>query len=267
MNKISIIIPMLNEADNISNLLNHLSKNSSKQNIAGIIIVDGGSTDGSQSIISKFKNITLLHSEKGRAKQINLGAKNAKGNILYFLHADSFPPQYFDKHIINEIENGNDAGCFRMKFNSNHWWLKLAGLLTCLPWKSCRGGDQSQFITKSLFYKIGGFNEDFKIGANIPLAKIDTSKISFTTEDSHVIFDPKIGVFTMSIYDEYDSKFPNGKFIEFWAIPSSFKTVKNENGYQIYTFKAKISGTEPRKDKRELHIPVIILNCILEYQI
>jgi rSAM/selenodomain-associated transferase 2 len=163
MNKISTIIPILNEAENISKLINHLEKNASKENIPEIILVDGGSTDGSQNIIKSFENTVLLHSKKGRAKQMNLGAKYAKGNILYFLHADSFPPKNFDKYILNEVKKGNEAGCFIMKFNSNHLWLKLAGWLTQLPFKFCRGGDQSQFITKSLFNSISGFDERFTI--------------------------------------------------------------------------------------------------------
>jgi rSAM/selenodomain-associated transferase 2 len=161
--QISIIIPTLNEADNILSILTHLINNSKKENISEIICVDGGSNDGTQKIVSDFKNSILINSEKGRAKQMNLGAKHATGNILYFLHADSFPPKNFDALVINEVEKGNKAGCFRMKFNSNHWWLKLAGLLTRLPWKVCRGGDQSQFITKSLFNDIGGYDENFII--------------------------------------------------------------------------------------------------------
>ena len=173
MTKISIIIPILNEADNIKNLLEYLLKNTSKENISEIIVVDGGSTDGSQEIVShyildlsaalKVTSIQLLHSEKGRAKQMNLGAKNASGDILYFLHADSFPPKNFDQLIINEIEKENFAGCFRLQFESNHWWLNLASWLTQFSWRACRGGDQSQFITKKLFQEIGGFNETFTI--------------------------------------------------------------------------------------------------------
>ena len=171
MNKISIIIPILNEAETIENLLNHLIRNLSKENISEIIIVDGGSTDGSIEIIKNYiylnpfedSQITCMLSEKRRAKQMNFGAKHATGKVLYFLHADSFPPKNFDKYILETVKKGSEAGCFIMKFDSKHWWLKLAGLLTKLNWKACRGGDQSLFITKALFNKIGGYNENFTI--------------------------------------------------------------------------------------------------------
>jgi len=163
MNKISIIIPILNEVQTIGALLKHVLDNTSNENISDIIVVDGGSTDGSQSIIKQFKKVLLLNSEKGRAKQMNLGAKNAKGSILYFLHADSFPPKYFDQFIINEVENNRLAGCFRLQFDNNHWWLRLASWLTQFRWRACRGGDQSQFITKELFDNIGGFDERYII--------------------------------------------------------------------------------------------------------
>ena len=175
--KLSIIIPILNEAENIENLLQHLIHNSQPKNISEIIVVDGGSTDGSIELVSgraqsrpnnlstafKETKIILLNSQKGRAKQMNLGAENASGTILYFLHADSFPPKHFDKLIINEVENGNLAGCFRLQFNHNHWWLRLASWLTQFHWRACRGGDQSQFITKELFNDIGGFDESYII--------------------------------------------------------------------------------------------------------
>lgn len=163
MNKISIIIPMLNEAETISDLLNHLVHNSTKENISEIIVVDGGSEDGCCESVASFKDVILLNSEKGRAKQMNLGAKKATGTILYFLHADSFPPKNYDEHILAEINKGNDAGCFRMRFDHDHWWLQLAGWLTQFQWRACRGGDQSQFITKDLFEQLGGYDERYTI--------------------------------------------------------------------------------------------------------
>ncbi len=188
MTKISIIIPVLNEEDGIGKLLVHLKENSTESNISEIILVDGGSIDETKAIIKLFvsssvslraesrsersqktgldsarPDIVLLHSEKGRAKQMNLGAKHASGSILYFLHADSFPPKNFDQLIIEEVEKENLAGCFRLQFDSNHWWLRLASWLTQFRWRACRGGDQSQFITKKLFNDIGGFDETYTI--------------------------------------------------------------------------------------------------------
>ncbi len=165
--KISIIIPILNEATTISNLVAHLIRFCANQeHLEEIVIVDGGSVDGSQCVVNNLsKNysakIVLHSSKKGRAKQLNAGAAVARGNVLYFLHADSFPPKDYDRFIINEVTKGNQAGCFRMKFDSNHWWLRLLGWFTKFKSKRCRGGDQSQFITKSLFKQIKGYDESF----------------------------------------------------------------------------------------------------------
>ena len=192
--KISIIIPVLNEENFVGKLLEHIQVNASAKNISEIIVVDGGSLDNTKPIIKAFSNFTtanklaafnyidqsaieeqpssgsitaipikLLESKKGRAKQMNFGAKVATGDILYFLHADSLPPKHFDRYIINELKKGNKAGCFRMQFDSKHWWLRLASWLTQFRWRACRGGDQSQFITKMLFNDIGGFDERYII--------------------------------------------------------------------------------------------------------
>lgn len=165
---ISTIIPVLNEAETIESLLTYLVSNVSAENSSEIIIVDGGSTDGTQQLVQKISatsdfTIHLISSEKGRAKQMNAGAKIASGNILYFLHADSFPPKNYDSFIISEVKKGNPAGCFRMQFDSNHWWLRLASWLTKFNWRACRGGDQSQFITRQLFDEIGGYDETYVI--------------------------------------------------------------------------------------------------------
>jgi rSAM/selenodomain-associated transferase 2 len=161
---ISIIIPVLNEAETIEDLLNHLIDNASLENLTEIIVVDGGSTDGTQGLVSNLGlSIKLISSEKGRAKQMNLGAKASRGAILYFLHADSFPPNRYDALIIQEYHKNNLAGCFRLRFDNDHWWLRLASWLTQFSWRACRGGDQSQFICKELFNDIGGFDESYII--------------------------------------------------------------------------------------------------------
>ncbi|MGB0895886.1 MAG: TIGR04283 family arsenosugar biosynthesis glycosyltransferase [Flavobacteriaceae bacterium] len=167
MNKLSIIIPTLNEAANIKRLLLHLLQHSTATTIAEIIVVDCGSSDNTQEIVTALSQnhdaIQLLISDKGRAKQMNFGAQHSSGNVLYFLHADTFPPKHFDQYILHEIENGNKAGCFKMTFDSKHWWLQLAGWFTQFNLRACRGGDQSQFISKDLFKELNGFNEQFTV--------------------------------------------------------------------------------------------------------
>jgi len=163
MTKISIIIPTLNEASYIGRLLEHLLSNSSPDQIQEIIVVDGGSSDGTLEIVSSFNFVRIVSSEKGRAKQLNKGAQKAESDIFYFLHADSLPPEGFDRLILEAISQGAEAGCFRLKFESNHWWLRLAGWFTQFNWKLCRGGDQSLFISKALFKDIGGYDESYSI--------------------------------------------------------------------------------------------------------
>jgi len=205
MNKISIIIPILNEADIIGKLLQHLLDNSLKENIAEIIVVDGGSTDGSIEMVKAFvtssdselsesyreedpeissgwtrHNIKFMTSPKGRAKQMNLGASNASGEILYFLHADSFPPKEFDDNIIREVNKGNIAGCFRMKFNSTHPILIMSQWFTRFNYKICRGGDQSLFVTKEIFDALNGYDETFTVYEDCELINHIYNEYSFT---------------------------------------------------------------------------------------
>lgn len=160
---ISIIIPVYNEAAHIIHLLQYLRQNS-VGHVKEIIVVDGGSTDGTRALLLKENNIEVMTSKKGRAKQMNAGARIAKGKILYFLHADSLPPPYFDKMIIEATQKrSSQAGCFMLKFDASHWWLRLMGRLTAINHISCRGGDQSLYVNKNLFWKLGGFNEEFII--------------------------------------------------------------------------------------------------------
>ncbi|MEW2921245.1 TIGR04283 family arsenosugar biosynthesis glycosyltransferase [Muricauda sp. ANG21] len=157
---ISIIIPVLNEELCLGKLLNHLKSSSS--NIKEIICVDGGSVDRTVEIAEQ-NGSKVIHSERGRAKQMNLGAKLSNGDILYFLHADTFPPKNFDQSILKAVENGFMAGCFRMKFDTKNVFLRFFAWFSGINLLLCRGGDQSLFVHKQLFEKTTGFNESYHI--------------------------------------------------------------------------------------------------------
>lgn len=160
--QISIIIPTLNEAAGLAQLFEHLNHVMDEKLTKEILIIDGGSIDGTQRIAENHGAI-VLNCEKGRAKQMNYGAKNAKGEVFYFLHADTFPPKGFDNLIHQAIQNDYNVGCFRMKFDTQNPILRFFAYLSRINHTLCRGGDQSLFIKKEVFTENGGFNERYLI--------------------------------------------------------------------------------------------------------
>ena len=157
---ISIIIPVLNEEKYIKDVLFSISANARTKCIKEILVIDGGSTDQTITNAEAY-GATVLKSKKGRAAQMNFGATNANGEILYFLHVDTLPPEGFDKEIIQEFKKGFEVGCFQMRFNSNSPFLKFFSWCTRINHHICRGGDQSLFITRKLFHLLDGFNESY----------------------------------------------------------------------------------------------------------
>lgn len=157
---ISIIIPVLNEEEWVLQSIDHLQKNAITN--PEIIVVDGGSSDDT---LNRLKNlpVKIVNSAKGRAVQMNTGAKVASGSVLYFLHVDSLPPASFDQQILEAIKKGFVSGCFRMKFDSRHYLLRFFGWLTRFNNRFCRGGDQSLFVLKKVFQQAGAYREDYII--------------------------------------------------------------------------------------------------------
>ena len=153
---------MLNEAAFIGKLLGHLKKQANSATELEFLVVDGGSTDATVQVALP-QATKVIRSHTGRAKQMNLGAQTATGELLYFLHADTFPPKHFDKYILEALRQGYTAGCFRMRFDTNNRFLSFFAWLSRINHTLCRGGDQSLFITKEAFENTGGFNEDYMI--------------------------------------------------------------------------------------------------------
>ncbi len=183
--RISIIIPVLNEANSIAKILAYLKSNSSSENIKEIIVVDGGSSDNTVNIAFDAK-VSVLHSKKGRAKQMNFGAQNATGEILYFLHVDTLPPSNFDQSIIDAVLLQNGVGCFQMKFDSKSRFLAFFAWFTRINIKLCRGGDQSLFITQKLFTETKGFNEDYIVFEDNEFINRIYAMTNFTVLPRHV---------------------------------------------------------------------------------
>jgi len=157
--KISIVIPVLNEANSLPKIL------SIRATDIEIIIVDGGSQDETIEI-AKSSGVKVLQSNPGRAIQMNAGAAIASGEILLFLHADTRLPLGFDRMIRETLSNalpsahvGVCAGAFQLKIDATlpgvrwvEWGVNLRSRYFQLPY-----GDQAIFLYSKTFHAIGGF--------------------------------------------------------------------------------------------------------------
>ena len=177
---ISIVIPTLNEESYIGKLLGFLNEHPFRDQFE-VFVVDGGSKDATLSIVQKYDFEVIQTKKASRAHQMNAGANKAKGEILYFVHADVKLPESFISDIKSAIKNGNHCGCYRFKFqNPRNPLLHINGFFTRFPFKWCRGGDQTFFITKDCFEKLGGFNEEYVIMEDYEiLDRIESQHIPF----------------------------------------------------------------------------------------
>lgn len=156
--KITVIIPTYNEQDFIADLVQYLESDPSSDYLAEIIVVDGGSEDDTQSEAEQAGATVIPSKLKSKALQMNLGAVHAQSEILYFLHADTFPPKGFAKTIMSSISSGVIAGCFRLKFDLSHWFLNFNCWFTRFNLNVFRFGDQSLYVNASAFHRISGFD-------------------------------------------------------------------------------------------------------------
>lgn len=153
--KISIIIPIYNEEKTIEKLLKTLKP---LKNRCEILFVDGGSTDRTLELLGN--QYPVLYSEKGRARQMNYGAKASTGDVLFFLHCDSEVPSTALEEI-EEVMKKHRAGCFGIAFHSHHFFMFTCRVISNHRVKDRKVmfGDQGIFVDRNLFFEVGMFPE------------------------------------------------------------------------------------------------------------
>ena len=175
---ISVIMPAYNEERALPDTLRALF---TQQGDYEVVVVDGGSTDQTRAIVESFGFIDsasaprrssdisrdtfhgsrfTFHAPKGRASQMNAGAKGARGEWLLFLHADTVLPSGAIQRL-NEMEADQtiQAGGFMHQFSGDDWRLKLISFLDnfrCIRSRIIYG-DQALFVRRALFEQLGGF--------------------------------------------------------------------------------------------------------------
>lgn len=153
--KVSIIIPTYNEVGCLDRTLKAVTA------LAGdfeILVVDGGSCDGTVEIAKKM-NIAIYQAPKGRASQMNFGGELAQGDVLLFLHADTILPEnaycLITQALLTEHVVG---GCFQLSFDSDLRGLRLSASFTRFTFALFHYGDSAYFVRSDVFRKVGGYN-------------------------------------------------------------------------------------------------------------
>jgi rSAM/selenodomain-associated transferase 2 len=153
--RVSIIVPVLDEAPLIRPFLRHLRNRAPE---AEVVVVDGGSSDGTARLAAGFCD-RLVESERGRPRQMNAGARVACGDVLWFLHVDAEVPLGCLNEIANIMANPKLAGgYFRIRlprglvYRLTDSFAHYAGILLRM-----RCGDHGIFCRRAAFLDIGGF--------------------------------------------------------------------------------------------------------------
>lgn len=164
---LSVIIPVINEEKNLIKILANLEKHPDIE----FIFVDGGSQDNTVKLIKEANFKVILSPILRRSYQMNLGAENAQGKILLFLHGDTLlPPNY--AQIINDTVNQQDfiLGAFELNIDSKKSIFRLLEIMVNARsnYLSLPYGDQGIFLKKEVFEKLGKYKdiplmEDFEL--------------------------------------------------------------------------------------------------------
>lgn len=156
MQRLSIIIPVLNEASGLPRILGELAF--LRQLNAEVIVVDGGSQDGSAQVATPLAD-RVISTNRGRAVQMNAGAAVASGDVLLFLHADTRLPPDAYYAIDAAISAGHEWGRFDVRIDGSHRMLKIVGALINLRSRllGIATGDQAIFVRRDVFLNIGAF--------------------------------------------------------------------------------------------------------------
>ena len=153
---IAVVIPALNEAQRIGSLLRSLCG----MDFAEIVVADGGSSDGTDEIVSSMPRVRLIRSETGRGNQINAAVRTIRAPILVILHADTVLPAGAVR-IIRETLRRPDvaAGCFRLSFDVASPVLDFYAWCSRFETSLTTFGDQAYFLRRAAFDAVGGAPE------------------------------------------------------------------------------------------------------------
>jgi rSAM/selenodomain-associated transferase 2 len=156
VNKLSAIVPMLNEAAAIAGTLNAIRRGAPD---AEIVVVDGGSTDASVATARPLCD-AVISASRGRARQMNAGARASHGDALVFVHADTIVPATFAADIASALSDpAVVGGRFDVELDASNLSYRIIGAMISMRSRLSRTGtgDQAIFVRRDVFDGLGGF--------------------------------------------------------------------------------------------------------------
>ena len=160
--RVSVIIPTYNEEQVIASLVAHLLANSGGA-VEEVLVIDGGSTDQTTTRAQEAGARVYVSPWKGRADQMNFGARLARGDVFYFVHADTQPPTGYLADIQKSFWMGYSIGGYRSRFEAVHPLLTLNSYFSRFGRLTCRGGDQTLFVSRALFSELKGYDNYYVV--------------------------------------------------------------------------------------------------------
>lgn len=192
---VSIIIPTLNEVSNICRQAQVLSPLPRTE----IIFADGGSADGTAKTIARLTKdlpqVHLIQTACGRARQMNAAAKQARGEWLIFLHADTTLPQDSFTAFLEAVKSPSllHSGAFTFRVEHAHWSYRYLEFYVGLRCKFLKlpFGDQALFIKRRYFEALGGYREDFLLMEDMELVQRLNKRPGFAILPAPVFTSPR----------------------------------------------------------------------------
>ncbi len=152
---VSVIVPALNEAERIADCLRSIA---SQQGPHEIVVVDGGSSDATPALARPYA--AVVAAPRGRAAQMNAGARRGDGEVLLFLHADCRLPAAALAALRGAMDDpGAVGGTFTLRFDMERGLLRLYAFFTRFKPRLFHYGDQGIFVRRAVFERMGGFAE------------------------------------------------------------------------------------------------------------
>lgn len=160
--RVSVILPFLDEEAALPATLACLAEARAMKHDVEVIAVDSGSRDASAAVLGRHRDVRVLQAPRGRAAQMNAGAAAASGDVLLFLHADTWlPPKAFAAIAAAARAPAFVYGGFRHHFSGSDWRLSMISALHNFRCRHARTfyGDQALFVARDAFVRAGGFPE------------------------------------------------------------------------------------------------------------